>query len=134
MSLQDQNKANCIQAYREKVSKYGHSFQELDIENVIKFIDYIESSPEQSYFPIYKLREASGYDNLDSIISLVCFFSEILSVEYIYDDGYEEKDLDKESVLDYQKGTGLPVYRESGLEVEDFDSSNFSFYCNLDFS
>jgi len=132
MSSKDLSRVHSIQSYRENISKYGRFFEDLDTENAIKFIDYIEGHPDQAYFPIYKLKEASGYDDLDSIISLVTFFSDILSIEYIYQDGEEEKSINKESIKEYQSGDGFPVFSESGLEVENFDPSNFSFYCYLD--
>lgn len=114
----------------EKYSECIHDPKKIMIFNY--FLEYLKKNPNITYFSISTIKRVSNTSDVDDVLSIVEFFSEILDIEYIYLTYDDELKISKESYFNTILHNTPPIDMLSGLYIEDFNIDNLSFYCTID--
>lgn len=131
---------------QNKVSEYISRVELIDIklrdeadsnvELYKNFLNFVSNNPDDSYYSLAKLVEASRCNTPIEALSVAHFFSTgekpLLTVNFCYFD-FDGNDIpiDKESYIDSLLNGTPPVSEDTGLPINDFLPSRLGFYCNL---
>lgn len=130
-----------IAEQRKLVDELRDTFPERSIIcKFYNFINYVDNHRLITHYHINRIRIASGAENDKEIYEVVSYFcggsANFLDLIYCYygDDDTNPEPISSESYYEALTSGTPPVSLNTGRGIDDFDVSNISFFCILDWT